>query len=107
MTTDPKLVAQFFEYTPMDLALLEERAVTELYEAKKTRWKYRRELQLALEDYETDCQIRAPNSNPTQQPQPPTPQAVMAGLVAAPFVLAGGLALFFLALWVLTGGPSR
>ena len=102
MTADPKRIKEFM--TRMDEAVMEEQSREQLYLARKTRWKYRRTLQAALSDYERESKP-VPQLQP--QPTPPTRQAVVVGLCAAPFFVAGALALFFLTLWVLTGGPFR
>lgn len=91
-------------YTEAELDALEERSREQLYLAKKTRFKYRRELQLALRDrpiVERKLVAQAP-----LQPQLPPAQA-RACVVAGIAFSALALGVFFFLLWVITGGPFR
>lgn len=99
MTADPKLVAEFLTLTPMDFAVLEDQSREQLYLAKRTRWKYRRELQQALADYERECRERQPKPVLKPRPQPLNPAPATAAVCGGVVFAVGGLVLFFLTLW--------
>ena len=100
MNPDPKLVAELTTFTPQDIALMEEQAAEALYLAKKTRFKYRRELHLALADRR--LVLDKPRVPVAKQPQPVRPEP-MAVVLCGGFVVAGGyLAVFFGVLWVIS-----
>lgn len=102
--TDSKLVADFFTYSPADIAVLEDQAAEQLYLAKRTRFKYARDLKVALRDRPV---VERKPVRPVPQPQPLNGAQTAVCLCGGVVVAVGGMALFLLALWIVTGGPFR
>lgn len=105
---DPKLVAEFFTYSPADIAVMEEQAAAALYEAKRTRFKYASDLKLALRD--RPVVERKPIGLIRQERQPLKPlsgEQTAAALCGGVVLAVGGMVVFLLVLWIITGGPFR
>lgn len=113
-SVDLKLVKELTTFSDADIAVMEEQAVEQLTKAKRTRFKYRRELQQALRDYAADCltrQFAEPKPNkpnvPTTGQKPLNGAQAIAAVCGGVVFAAGSLALFLLTLWIMTGGPFR
>lgn len=101
MISDSKLVAKFFTYSPADIAVLEEQAAEQLYLAKRKRFKYARDLKVALRDRPVVERKPVRPAQQKQQQQPLDPQtaraAVCLGVILAPI----GMAVFMGLIWII------